>query len=275
MAIVLDRSGSMAAGAGGGLTKMDLANEGAARALGLLGPSDAVAVLAVDSQPHVVVPLSRIGGNLSRMSDDVRRIQSAGGGIFVYAALEAAWKELEKSPAGQRHIVLFADAADAEEPGEFRDLLARITAAGGTVSVIGLGTPQDPDAGLLQEIGALGGGRVFFSADASQLPGIFTQETVAVARSAFLTEPVAVLDAGGWPEIGAAPIALPPRVDAYNLSYLKPQAAALAVTGDDIEPLWSRSGSGEPGAPPRSAFLSPGNIPPPFSRGLARATLRG
>ncbi|HEY5953327.1 MAG TPA: VWA domain-containing protein, partial [Terrimicrobiaceae bacterium] len=123
MAIVLDRSGSMAAGAGGGLTKMDLANEGAARALGLLGPSDAVAVLAVDSQPHVVVPLSRIGRDLSRMSDDVRRIQSAGGGIFVYAALEAAWKELEKSPAGQRHIVLFADAADAEEPGEFRDLL--------------------------------------------------------------------------------------------------------------------------------------------------------
>jgi hypothetical protein len=232
MAIVLDRSGSMAAGAGEGRAKMDLANEGAARAIGLLGPSDAVAVLAVDSEPHTVIPLSTIGKDAPRMIDSVRRIQSAGGGIFVYAGLEAAWKELEKSSAGQRHIVLFADAADAEEPGEFRDLLARITAAGATVSVIGLGTTQDPDASLLEQIGALGRGRVFFSADASQLPGIFTQETVAVARSAFLTEPVAVVDAGGWPEIGAAPIALPAVVEGYNLSYLRPEAAALAVTGD-------------------------------------------
>ena len=244
MAIVLDRSGSMAAGAGAGITKMDLANEGAARAIGLLGPSDAVTVLAVDSEPHVVVPLSRIGTDAQKMSDDVRRIQSAGGGIFIHPGLEAAWKELERSPAGQRHIVLFADAGDAEEPGEFRDLLARITAKGTTVSVIGLGTPQDRDAGLLEEIATLGGGRVFFSEDASQLPGIFTQETVAVARSAFLTESVAVVDAGGWPEIGAAPFAFPSVVDAYNLSYLRPGAAALAVTGDEYQaPLvafWQR-----------------------------------
>jgi hypothetical protein len=244
MAIVLDRSGSMAAGAGEGLTKMDLANEGAARALGLLGPSDAVAVLAVDSEAHVVIPLSRIGKALPQMSEDVRRIQSAGGGIYVYAGLEAAWKELERSPAGQRHIVLFADAADAEEPGAYRELLARISAAGGTVSVIGLGTPQDQDAGLLEEIGTLGRGRVFFSADPSQLPGIFTQETVAVARSAFLTEPVPVVDAGGWAELGSAPIAFPSVVDAFNLSYLKPGAAVLAVTGDEYKaPLvafWQR-----------------------------------
>jgi von Willebrand factor type A domain len=244
MAIVLDRSGSMAAGAGAGITKMDLANEGAARAIGLLGPSDAVTVLAVDSEPHIVIPLSRIGPDAQKMSDDVRRIQSAGGGIFVYAGLEAAWKELEKSSAGQRHIVLFADAADAEEPGQFRELLATMTAAGTTVSVIGLGTSQDADASLLEEIGTLGKGRVFFSEDAAQLPGIFTQETVAVARSAFLTESVAVVDAGGWPEIGVAPIALPPVVDAYNLSYLRPEAAALAVTGDEYKaPLvafWQR-----------------------------------
>jgi hypothetical protein len=244
MAIVLDRSGSMAAGAGPGITKMDLANEGAARAISLLGPSDAVTVLAVDSEPHIVVPLSKIGTDAQEMSDVIRRIQSAGGGIFVYAGLEAAWKELEKSPAGQRHVVLFADAADAEEPGAYRELLGRMTAQGATVSVIGLGTPQDSDARLLEEIGALGGGRVFFSADASQLPGLFTQETVAVARSAFLTEPVSVVDAGGWREIAAAPIAFPPAVDAYNLSYLRPEAAAVALTDDEYKAplvaLWQR-----------------------------------
>ena len=111
-----------------------------------------------------------------------------------------SWKNRR---AGQRHIVLFADAADAEEPGAYRELIAKMTAQGATVSVIALGTPQDRDAGLLEEIGALGGGRVFFNADPSELPGLFTQETVALARSAFLTEPVPVIDAGGWPEIAA------------------------------------------------------------------------
>ena len=36
---------------------MDLANQGAARGIELLDPSDAVTVLAVDSEAHVVVPL--------------------------------------------------------------------------------------------------------------------------------------------------------------------------------------------------------------------------
>ena len=42
LAIVMDRSGSMNASAGAGLTKMDLANSGAARAVELLGAMDAV-----------------------------------------------------------------------------------------------------------------------------------------------------------------------------------------------------------------------------------------
>ncbi len=244
MAIVLDRSGSMAAGAGPGITKMDLANEGAARAIELLGPSDAVAVFAVDSEPHVVVPLSKVGADAVKMGSDVRRIQSAGGGIFVYQGLVAAWEALQKSPAGQKHVVLFADAADAEEPGEYKPLLAEMVENGATVSVIGLGTAGDSDAAFLVDVAARGNGRIFFNADPSQLPGIFAQETVAVARSAFLTDPVAVVDAGGWLEIAARPLVWPAAVDGYNLSYLKPEAAAAAVTGDEYKaPLvafWQR-----------------------------------
>lgn len=251
MAIVLDRSGSMAAGAGPGITKMDLANEGAARAIELLGASDAVAVFAVDSEPHTVVPLSKVGGDAGKMIGMVRRIQSTGGGIYVYNGLVAAWNELKKSAAGQRHVVLFADAADAEQPDAYRELLAEMTAQGATVSVIGLGTAGDPDAGFLEDVARLGNGRIFFNADPSQLPGIFAQETVAVARSAFLNEPVAVVDAGGWQELAARSITWPAQVDGYNLSYLKPEAAAAAVSGDEYKaPLvafWQR-GAGRAGA---------------------------
>ncbi len=244
MAIVLDRSGSMAAGAGPGVTKMDLANEGAARAVELLGPSDAVAVFAVDSEAHPIVPLTKVGGDAQKIGSEVRRIQSTGGGIFVFQGLKAAWDALKNSPAGQRHVVLFADAADAEEPGAYRELLAEMTAQGTTVSVIGLGTAGDADAAFLEDVAARGNGRIFFNADPSQLPGIFAQETVAVARSAFLRDPVAVVDAGGWQELAARSLAWPAQVDGYNLSYLKPEAAAAAVSGDDYKaPLvafWQR-----------------------------------
>jgi secreted protein with Ig-like and vWFA domain len=244
MVLVLDRSGSMAAAVGAGTTKMDLANEGAARSVELLGPSDAVAVFAVDSEPHAVVSLTKIGGDVERITRTVRRIESAGGGIYVFTGLRAAWEELKKSPAGQRHVVLFADAADAEEPGDYQALLAEMTAEGATVSVIGLGSETDSDAAFLKDVAARGNGRIFFNADPAQLPALFAQETVAVARSAFLRTPVPVVDAAGWLEIAARPLAWPAQVDGYNLSYLRPEATAAALSGDEYRaPLvafWQR-----------------------------------
>lgn len=244
MAIVLDRSGSMAVGAGGGLTKMDLANDGAARAIELLGPSDAVTVFAVDSEPHQIVPLVKVGGSGAELGAKVRKIQSTGGGIFVYKGLNAAWQELKNSPAGQRHVILFSDAADAEEPGAYRELLTEMTDQGATVSVIGLGSSTDKDAAFLEDVAGRGKGRVFFNADPAQLPALFAQETVAIARSAFLTEPVAASETGSWREISPQSLDWPKLVDAYNLSYLRPEAAAALISEDEYKaPLvafWSR-----------------------------------
>ena len=52
-----------------------------------------------------------------------------------------------------------------------------------SVSVIGLGSPTDSDAKFLEDIASRGNGRIFFNADPSQLPALFAQETVAIARS--------------------------------------------------------------------------------------------
>jgi hypothetical protein len=99
MAIVLDRSGSMNAGVpgGAGLTKMDLANEGAAEAIALLGNEDVITVFAVDSAPHLVVPLLPVQESRTHLLNTVRGIHSQGGGIYVYTGLQAAWNELQKS----------------------------------------------------------------------------------------------------------------------------------------------------------------------------------
>lgn len=244
MAIVMDRSGSMSAAVGAGVSKIDLADEGAARAIELLGSQDAISVLAVDTEAHSVVPMTRIGGDRDGLTRTVRRITSGGGGIFIYNGLKAGWKELRKSEAGQRHLVLFADAADSVMPGDYQTLIAEMVAKGATISVIGLGEETDKDADLLKDIAARGQGRIFFNANATELPGLFAQETVALARSAFLKEPVRVKPAAGWVELAARQIEWPWAVDGYNLSYLKPNATAAAYSGDEYSaPLvafWQR-----------------------------------
>ncbi len=72
---------------------------------------------------------------------------------------------------GQRHIILFADAADAEEPGDYMKLLAEMQKEKCTVSVIGLGTEKDSDADFLKDVAKRGNGRIFFNANANELPG--------------------------------------------------------------------------------------------------------
>jgi hypothetical protein len=252
MAIVMDRSGSMAVGLpGSGKVKMDLANEGAGRAVELLGAQDLVAVNAVDSDSHEVVPLTEVGPSRNGIIDTVRRVRSTGGGIYVYTGLKAAWSQLKTATTGQRHVVLFADANDAEEPGDYKTLLAEMTKAGATVSVIGLGTPGDADAKFLEDVARLGNGRIFFCNDANDLPGVFAQETVAVARSAFLKDPVGLNPTPGWLAMAARPLDWLESVDAYNLSYLKPEATAAAVSKDEytapLVAFWQR-GAGRAGA---------------------------
>jgi hypothetical protein len=246
MAIVMDRSGSMSAGVSGGKTKMHLANEGAARSIELLGPRDGVAVFAVDSTAHPIVPLTPLANGAGVIVDKVRRIQSMGGGIYVYEGLKAAWGELRKAPQGQRHVILFSDAADSEEPGSYADLIAEMVSQNTTVSVIGLGTESDVDAPLLKDIAQRGSGRIFFNADPSTLPALFAQETVAVARSTFVDEPVGLEPTPGWLEISSDLIENLSIVDGYNLSYLRDDATAAALSRDEYEaPLvafWNRGG---------------------------------
>ncbi len=236
MAIVvaLDRSGSMSAPVPGGKTKMDLANLGTVEVLNMLSGQDEMGVIAVDSLAHVVVnraPVDTVRGDERR----ILGIQSMGGGIFIYEALKAAARELNGSAAGVRHILLFADAADSEEPGNYKELIATAAAAGITVSVVGLGTPADSDAALLKDIAERGGGRCFFTDNAQEVPRLFAQDTFMVARNTWVTNAVAPRFTVALPQLSDALPSEAPPVGGYNLCYLKPEATAVAVTRDENE----------------------------------------
>jgi Mg-chelatase subunit ChlD len=234
MAVALDRSGSMTQPVSGGRTKMDLANLGTCAAIETLGPFDEVGVIAVDSAPHVVTPLVA-AKDTQAICNQVRTIQSMGGGIFTYTALVTAANMVQQSNKGTRHIVLFADAADAEEPGEYVRLLERIRPLGITVSVIGLGTDADPDAEFLKDVAKRGGGRILFTENADELPQLFAQEAITVARSSFINEPTPTRALPDMVLLGDLPASAFPGLDGYNLTYLRPGATMGVVTTDEYK----------------------------------------
>lgn len=233
MAVVLDRSGSMAVEVTPGTSKMDLADEGVASLIGLLGQRDQVAVYAVDTAAEAIVPMTQVGVAQQALMARVRRIRSAGGGIMVEEGLKAGWKALQQSSWGTRHMIFFADAADAEQPGSYRTLLEQMTDQGVTVSVIGLGSRGDKDAALLEEIAELGNGRAYFCENAKDLPRLFAQEAVAVARSAFLKQAVTMRETGRWREIADGAMAWPAQWDGYNLSYTREGSTVCLLSGDE------------------------------------------
>jgi Mg-chelatase subunit ChlD len=232
MVVALDRSGSMSAAVGGGRAKMDLTNEGAAQVLEMLGPMDEFGVLAVDTAVHTIAELAPIK-NKGAVKDRILGIRSQGGGIYIYVALEAAAEMLLKAKAGTRHIILFADASDSEEPGRYQDLLARCKEAGITVSVIGLGTPKDKDGDLLRDIAARGNGRIFFTDKPEELPRLFAQDTFVVARNTFLDERTPIASTPGLALLAGRPFDLAQSIDGYNLCYLREGATLAARTVDE------------------------------------------
>lgn len=232
LCVVIDRSGSMDMEVSPGVKKIQLADEGTIAALQLLAPNDLISVIAVDSADHVVVPLQTLT-ELPKLASQIRRIESIGGGIFVYTGLAAALKQLESSPARTRHIILFADAADSEEQENVPELVARMKNMGITVSVIGLGTPQDRDAQFLMGVAAQSGGQAEFTDNARALPQLFAKETITILRSTFMEEPTDVTAGPDLSRLGPNPARSWPRPGGYNITYLRPKASLGLKAGDD------------------------------------------
>ena len=246
--VVMDRSGSMGMGVSGGKTKMDLANLGAAQVLDLLSPTDEFGVIAVDSAPNTELRLDTAERNQTPFfRRKILSIQPGGGGIYVYVALEAAAKMLQRAKAVNKHVILFSDAQDSEEPGDYKTLVAKMRAAGISISVIGLGTDKDVDADLLKDIAKRGEGNIYFTDRPTEIPRIFAQDTFAMARNTFIKEATPMKLTGAFSTLGAPGHWAPPTLGGYNLTYLRERASMGMVTQDEYNApgvAWWQVGAG-------------------------------
>jgi uncharacterized membrane protein len=184
--IVIDKSGSMAAQEGG-VQKIRLAGEAAARVAELITELDEITVIAFDDRPaDVIGPLP--GSQRDEVIDRVIRLQAGGGGIYVREGLQAALGYLEDSDKAVRHIILLADGSDSEHQEGVRELVEeRIAGQGITLSSVAIGAGQD--LRFLEDIADLGGGRYYFTNRAANLPVIFAEETQLAMRSYVVEEP--------------------------------------------------------------------------------------
>ncbi|APZ94200.1 VWA domain-containing protein [Fuerstiella marisgermanici] len=176
MVLIIDKSGSM------GGQKIELAKEAARSAVDLLSDKDQIGVIAFDGAPFWVskmLPGSQKGVVLDRIAGI-----EAGGGTALYPAMEEAFQALQSTTARLKHVIILTDGYST--PGDFDGITQEMTAARITVSTVGIG---DADQAMLRKIADAGGGRYYFSSDASAIPQIFAKETITASKSAIKEEP--------------------------------------------------------------------------------------
>ncbi|HEU0113496.1 MAG TPA: VWA domain-containing protein, partial [Thermomicrobiales bacterium] len=220
LALVVDRSGSMAGG------KLDLAKQAIDEALRRLGDDDRMAVVAYDDQIDLLQPLAAATPRV------VTRSRLALAGIAPRGAtnLGGGWltgcRELTFAPAEEgrvRRALLLTDGqanAGVVDRGELAARAAGLRQMGVGTTTLGLGL--DFDEGLLSALAEAGGGNFQFIADASELPACFDRE---------LRELTAI--AGSNVTFG---LRLPAGVSAELLNVLptEPRADGLVVVGGDV-----------------------------------------
>jgi uncharacterized membrane protein len=257
--IVLDRSGSMTALVQG-QTKMSLANQGAVFALNVLQPKDYFGVLAVDVRAHTVAPLAQHGSK-EPVAQKIMTVTAGGGGIYVYTSLVEAFAQIRDVPARIKHVIVFSDAADAEEKsagemgdgakggGSALDLASAMLSAKVTTSVVALGLETDRDTAFLRQLAERGNGRFYLTSDATTLPQIFSTETMKVAQSSLIEEPFQPVAVRSHPILGGIDWTQAPLLLGYNSTKPKPTSDMLLVTerGEPLLATW-RYGLGQAAA---------------------------
>ncbi|HEX8940246.1 MAG TPA: VWA domain-containing protein [Candidatus Limnocylindrales bacterium] len=193
LVVVIDKSGSMDACHCNsanrntaiqvqGVRKTDIGKEAILRAAAAMDATDQLGVVAFDQAAHWVVKTEALG-SIADLQADLGAIQP-NGQTNIAAGLDQAVASLEQSTVTRKHIILLTDGWSTS--GQYDAILARMKAAGITLSTIGAGGGAAP---LLAQLAQKGGGRFYDAVDPASIPDVFLKETQQVSGQQIVEEP--------------------------------------------------------------------------------------
>ena len=228
LALVLDRSGSMAG------EKVEICKSASIAAVELLAAKDYVGLVAFDSLPHWVVPMT----SAAAKRDIAGRIATinADGGTNIYPAMVAARDALAGVRAKVKHMLVLTDGQT--EGGGYEQLAAQIHNAGITISTVAVGS--DADGRLLQAVAAAGGGQFYATFNPANLPRIFTQDAMTHIGRLIREESFTPKQAERHPMLSGCPLDHVPMLLGYVKTHRKATAQVPLVTdlGDPLLAHW-------------------------------------
>ena len=179
LALVLDRSGSMAGSA------LQLAKRAAQQAVRQLGPQDRISVVIFDSHAEVLVP-STPGTETETIVQAIGQV-APGGSTALYEGWLTGTKQVQVSSQGyalNRVLVLTDGFANIglREPDALASEVARALTAGVSTSVIGLGS--DYHEVLLEALATAGDGNYSYVEHAQELEAVFVAELAGLQATA-------------------------------------------------------------------------------------------
>ena len=241
LVVVIDKSGSMDAchcntfngGAGGGgrlqgVKKTDIGKEAILRAAAALSARDEFGVVAFNQQAHWVINTKPLG-----QTGDVAPLLGSivpDGQTNIFSGIEQAVGSLEKAEATRRHIILLTDGWSSS--GQYDAIIARMKAAGITLSTVGAGGGSNP---FLEQLAKQGGGRFYAAANVQSIPDIFLKETQQVAGQQIVEEPFFPIVTSSSPITRGLDDGFP-QLLGYNGTTVK-SAAQLVLVSPRDDPL--------------------------------------
>jgi len=238
--LLFDKSGSMADMAGG-LPKIEVARQAVMQTVSVMPPGDAIGVLAFDSAPETIAPLT-VDRDDAALRDALAKVRP-GGSTLIAPAVERAL-QLFRAPGrpgvARRHIILISDGRTTDSDAARVLSLARDRSA--EISVVATGT--NANRALLEEFARTSGGRAYFPENLGELPRVVAREAVRSSGGGTVEESF-VPRAVSHPILETIDVEAFPPLQGYVVSSLKPPASAILKShlDDPILCAW-RAGLG-------------------------------
>jgi uncharacterized membrane protein len=224
MVLVIDKSGSMSG------EPIALARASAKAAAELLGVQDQIAVVGFDSSTRIILPMTSAAdkGTVLNSIDTLE----ADGGTDAYPGMVEGRTILQNAVAKVKHMIVLSDGQTPDN--DFAGLVRDMRAQGMTVSSVSLGDGAAKD--IMQMIAQEGGGRYYETNDPTNMPQIFTKETMQASRSAIKEDLFGTVVTGDHPILSGYEKSELPFVLGYVMTQPKPTATLLlaAETGDPL-----------------------------------------